>query len=107
MGRIARRVLSGLAVPLWLAAIGLIVFRQSDRGHAADGYLMGYAMMLGLMALAGTLCGALRDTQRDPVDLLLQALLVTPPTDEESHSRRLRAVDAPEASRPATHAAGE
>ena len=113
MCRIALHVLSSLFPLFLLGAIGLTVFRHFDGRHAADGYLMGDAMVLCQLGLAGVICKVVlclrrspapRAAERDPALELLEALLSMPPQNEGLPAR-LRAVSngsRPSASPPAT-----
>lgn len=115
MCRTARRVLSRLYPAFFLGAIGIVAFRHFDGSHRSDGYLMGDAMVLCQLGLAGVLSTAVRELRRGPsgaavrreaAQLLLRALEAMPEQPEED-GRRLRAVSPRSATLSSTAAGGE
>src|SRR5262245_9804985 len=89
MDRLARSVLSRIAPLLWLASVALVALRAAA-DDIRDVIPPGTVSLLTAMAVTGTLCGLVADRRGGAAELLLKALLATPPAPEQQP--RLRAV---------------
>jgi hypothetical protein len=69
MGRAARSVLSWMAPGFWVAALGLETVRACVDGY--EGSFMGMIVLLGCLAVAGTLCAAVNATYDKTTERLI------------------------------------